>query len=319
MDAKEHTKRRKRLMSLDACTDLRGPTPYVSLAAIVMLIACEWYVWFCIYKNGADGSCVANIVRLGFLAWLNANTLCYSLGTFIHENSHGLVLGARGRLLTAHLIELGLVSFGEQWEYTYVHSTQHHPHLNDAARDSECPSPLGHVAGRGGWCDALIEILPGGILLTAGNLSNNTSDARVPLGPRVSLSLLSAFVHAFLLIHGAWMVNIFIIWSVSLFSSRWCISLHGQSIAEHRTIMRSSSLVSTWSTYHRLENLVSFNTGYHDEHHTFTDVSWINLPKIKERFTHEFKNEQKERYAFLWWTWAWSGFDSRLFRICKDK
>merc|ERR1712178_297194 len=98
----------------------------------------QWYLW-------GVANQMTSYIAIGVLAWVNSNTLLYSLTTFIHENSHGLVMGWKNRLAAACLIELGMVSFGEQWEYTVVHYTMHHPQLNDQAKDSECPA-AGHVA-----------------------------------------------------------------------------------------------------------------------------------------------------------------------------
>ena len=317
-DARHHTTRLHRLRKKDASAirRLKGPTPGVSVPCVLALVGCQWCAWVWVSMAWTEPS---DILFMFMLSWLNANTLMYALGTFIHENSHGLVMGSGRRVWAAALIEIGLLSFGEQWEYTYVHATRHHPHLNDPRKDSECPTPRGHVAGRGNvvW-ESAVELLPGGIFFTAGNLSNNaqTSNTRIPWKPRVGLALMSIAMHSFMLWRGMWPGCLLSVWSLSLCSSRWCISLHGQSIAEHRKHDRTPKTVPTWSTYHVIENVIGFNTGYHDEHHTVPDVAWHRLPALRATFPDEFTNAQPDRYATLWWHWMVSGFSLAGFRSC---
>jgi sphingolipid delta-4 desaturase len=123
------------------------------------------------------------------------------------------------------------------------------------------------------------------------------------------------------LIYNEWYhAALFAVWTTSLYSSRWCIALHGQSIAEHYRVNRSAEKEDddkpTNSTYHMAENLLGFNTGYHDEHHTFPKVSWYYLPALKKKFPEEFVNTNNLRYTTLWMEWAMTGFDTGHFRVC---
>lgn len=64
------------------------------------------------------------------------------------------------------------------------------------------------------------------------------------------------------------------------FSSIFCIGLHpvgARWIQEHYTVVPNQE---TFSYYGPL-NKTCFNVGYHNEHHDFMGVPWMNLPKLK--------------------------------------
>ena len=83
----------------------------------------------------------------------------------------------------------------------------------------------------------------------------------------------------------------------------WGATFKGQSIAEHNIYQDGK----TYSTY-RWTNILFFNTGYHDEHHTFASVPWIYLPKVKKTAPEYFTNTNPYSYIEIWWIWAKSLF-----------
>ena len=107
--------------------------------------------------------------------------------------------------------------------------------------------------------------------------------------------------------------------TTSLYASRWNIALHGQSIAEHYRIglgPDAGETDPTNSTYFLAENILGFNTGYHDEHHTFPNVPWYHLPKLTKAGPEVFNNINTRRYWSCWFEWAVNGFETSRFRIC---
>jgi len=311
-------RRKELLKSNPELKALDGPF-YPSAAIVLGLVAVQWYIWSLVNE-------LESYVLIGFLAWLNATTLFFSLSTFIHENSHGLILGWKYRIHSAALIELAFCSFGEQWEYTVVHYGMHHPHLNDNKKDSECPGE-GHVAVLpestvGKILVPLVELLPLGTLLTQGQLSNNAQHGaqKNDNTPRVVLSVVSASVYGVLIYLQMWHAILFAAWTTSIYASRWCIFLHGQSISEHyrHNFEPGKETPPTSSTYSFFENFLGFNTGYHDEHHTFPNVPWYHLPKLTKAAPHVFNNVQKRSYLSLWYEWASHGFETERFRMCNN-
>jgi sphingolipid delta-4 desaturase len=306
---KEVLKKKPELKGLDGVF-------YGSAPCIVVLVALQWYIWTVVNE-------FESYILIGFCAWLNATTLFYSLSTFIHENSHGLIFGWKNRLAAACLIEAAFCSFGEQWEYTVVHYSMHHPQLNDQEKDSECPAE-GHVAVQPTnfmkYLVPWIELLPIGTLLTQGQLSNNaqhssTQNMQTPQNVLIGVSLA---VYGVLAYNRMWHAMLFAAWTTSLYASRWCIALHGQSISEHyrHNFEPKPDVPPTHSTYHFLENFIGFNTGYHDEHHTFPNVAWYHLPKLKKEAPDVFTNVNTKRYTELWYEWAVNGFETSRFRMC---
>src|SRR5690606_7858079 len=66
-------------------------------------------------------------------------------------------------------------------------------------------------------------------------------------------------------------------WSLSLFLGKLGVSNLGQSLSEHDGDDEENP---TRSTYGRI-NWILFNTGYHNEHHTFPNVAWTRLPELR--------------------------------------
>jgi len=323
-DAMWHINRKRAMLKADPkAKALEGPY-YPSFPLVLLLDGVQFALWYFVQHH------VESYLLMGLLAWFNACTIFYSLSTFIHENSHGLILGRiQGydtRLFCACLIELAFCSFGEQWEYTIVHNHLHHPHLNDDEKDSECPDE-GHVAVQPKdwkkWVVPWVELLPLGTLLTRGQLSNNAKHNEHQMEfPQNVLRLVTACVFIVLGVYLAWYkAMLFCVWTTSLYASRWNIALHGQSIAEHYRIglgPDAGETDPTNSTYFLAENILGFNTGYHDEHHTFPKVAWARLPELKRRFPDEFgKHVNPRRYLDLWFDWAIHGFETGYFRMCK--
>jgi len=324
-DAQWHINRRNEVLKAHPKTKELDGVFWGSLPCILGLVAIQWYIWTLVNELPCS---VPGYIAMGFIAWVNSTTLFYMLSTFIHENSHGLILGMKKsqRVVAACLIELAFCSFGEQWEYTVVHYTMHHPQLNDESKDSECPAE-GHVAvlptGPMAYLVCFAELFPLGTLLTQGQLSNNAQHtaSQAMDGPRNALIATSLAVYAMLLSQGMYHAALFAAWTTSLYSSRWCISLHGQSISEHYRhgfTPAGKELAPTHSTYYWLENFVGFNTGYHDEHHTFPNVAWYHLPKLTAQSPKVFNNVNERRYLDLWWEWASHGFETTRFRICHN-
>jgi len=326
-DAQWHIDRRKEVLKKFPDTKGLDGVFWGSAPCILFLVGVQWYIWTLVNEIPAS---VLGYAAMGVIAWVNSTTIFYMLSTFIHENSHGLILGMgkNNRLAAACLIELGFCSFVEQWEYTVVHYTMHHPQLNDQAKDSECPAE-GHVAvlpeGPMKYIVPFVELFPLGTLLTQGQLSNNAQHTEKLIqdmaGPRNVLMAVSVAVYGVLIYFQMYHAALFAAWTTSLYSSRWCISLHGQSISEHyrhNFVPGGKELAPTHSTYYWLENFVGFNTGYHDEHHTFPNVPWIHLPKLKAQSPDVFNNVNDRRYLALWWEWASHGFETTRFRICHN-
>jgi len=252
------------------------------------------------------------LARLGFILAYCVTIdqfLLHSSLTFSHEHSHNLIFDHPSKLpLVDFVLDFQACSFAENLKYVYSHSRSHHPTLGDNSADSE-------ILSRDGDCPQskfqyLIQmtslIFPGVIIVQKLLKKSGPASLKLPKNwahrKRVSM-LASVLAIIFVFVKAGWVGSLMQVWTLSIYLSSWSVWRKGQSIAEHVT----QSEVPTYSTMGLLMNSVFFNTGYHDEHHTFPLVSWMYLPKLKALNPDVFKHENKASYLTLWSRWMTSG------------
>lgn len=252
---------------------------------------------------------------IGLISLFIGQFILHSLSNFIHEAAHNLVLkGKFGNALTLFLIELGSLSWGKSLTYVGKHGKSHHRHLNDYQKDYEWWDKKQsnfrslHPSWRLG--EAILHLFPGGVVI--GDLimaqlipaeSRPTPTAYQSPYLNIFLIATSIFLYAMAWYLLSWQASLYFFWSLTLMVSNWGVTFKGQSIAEHNIYQEGK----TYSTYH-WTNIPFFNTGYHDEHHTFANVPWIHLPKIRQIAPEYFTNDSSYSYFQIWWLWAKSIF-----------
>lgn len=307
IDSQWHTQRSQDILrQYPAIKEYFGNYP-LSILPIALLVAGQWSIawlvrdlpWFAV----------------GAIAFLVGQFILHSLGIFVHEAAHNLIFKSKlGSRFALWLIVCGSLSFGESLTYIGVHGKTHHLHLNDYQYDHElwdrhrAEFASNHLAWR--VFETLIHLLPGGLIVTELILTSLVkADTRqiksATIDQKFNLILiftsLLLYVIAYLAI--APQAALYLFWSLTLMASNWGITFRGQSIAEHH-IDHQGKTCSTYSW----TNLPFFNTGYHDEHHTFPQVPWIHLPKIKDIAPEYFTNDNPHSYFQWWWRWAKSIF-----------
>jgi len=277
------------------------------------------------------------LVALGF-----GQFVLHAGGALVHEAAHGLILrGRRGRLFVDLLLETLLTSFGHHAQYQLDHVRSHHPYLGDYERDYEHKDACRFRARalirreRPALHRGLIALhlgldaLPFGFLFSddlVAAIEQRAVDVptrdrhRDGPGPKlrrsrriacsaVSLSMLAAIGLAL-----SPTSLLYWLWSLSIFQGRWAVSNVGQVLAEHPT---SDPALPTCS-YYGPWNLVLFNTGYHDEHHTFPDVAWNALPRLRSRVPQAFQHESPHGYFALWFGYLFRGTARRQSAVLQD-
>jgi len=234
----------------------------------------------------------------------------HSGATFSHEHSHNLIFDDPfGILVVDFFLDFHMTSFGAVLEYVYTHSRFHHPNLGDPRTDSELQEGIG--APRPGlekWISFTPILCPGIILISTildGLRANPEFFVPEELWKRTYTCNFGSLCGAvFIYMNAGWTGVILQLWALSFYVSPLHIWLKGQDIAEHLT----QQDVPTYSTYRPVPNLLFFNTGYHDEHHTFPLIPWVHLPTLQARHKNVFCHEQKTSYFGLYWQWALKGF-----------
>ncbi len=283
--------------------------PYpLSLVPITVLVALQWGIAWA----------VADLPwwSVGLVAFGIGQFVLHSLSTFLHEAAHSRVLPTRGgSMFVLWVIELGTLSFAKSATYVARHGPSHHRYLNDYLRDYEWwdAEQVGRLRSRVEWriFDALLQLLPLGMLVSDllvaafGGEDRRRRIREVPLPVWFRGLLMATSLGLYLV---AWRflgfgAALYFVWSVSFMVGLWGITFKGQSIAEHDVEGKGR----TYSTYGWV-NRVFFNTGYHDEHHTFPQVPWIDLPKVREVAWEDFQNDSGRDYVGWWAQWAGSLF-----------
>jgi sphingolipid delta-4 desaturase len=243
---------------------LAGPAPS-SAAWVVLLVALQgllallvadrgWLVWLaCAYVAGA--------------------TIDHALWVLIHECSHNLIFRSRtGNRVIAIVANLPLVVPGALSFCKY--HLLHHRHMGDPDLDAGVPGPIeSRIVGRSGvlkalWIASFVLIM--GIvrprrmkkirLLDPWTLCNIV----VQIGAMAGLVLLTGWGPLRYLFAST-------VFAIGLhpLGARW--------IQEHLALKPDQE---TYSYYGPL-NKVSFNVGYHNEHHDMVTVPWSRLPEIR--------------------------------------
>jgi sphingolipid delta-4 desaturase len=259
---------------------LTGPTPIsavwvltlvvVQVALSVYVAGSRWFVWLP-------------------LAYLAGATIDHALWALIHDCTHNLVFRGRtpNRLLSIvaniPLVVPGAISFSK-------YHLLHHRHMGDMDLDAGVPGPTeSAVIGRSGTAKALwlaLTFLVQGVVRPS-RLKVQLFDGWTIFNLIFQVSFLALFVYA----AGAAPLKYLVA------STIFAIGLHplgARWIQEHFSRRPDQE---TYSYYGPL-NKVSFNVGYHNEHHDLVTVPWSRLPQIR-RIAPEFYDGL---YSYSSWT-----------------
>ena len=248
----------------------------------------------------------------------------HAAGSLVHETAHKLIFRAdRPKLLFDLGLEWILSSYAKQLTYQHEHITSHHPFIGDYERDYEHEDicafqsrmqlrhdnpvvqhfltaltlfihllPLGFVIGD--------EVLPRLNKWLSGRPQKDPERDVRSTQPKpwevrlfIAVSLVSNLV--LLAVLGPWAL-LYHLWALSLFLGKFGIWNLGQSLSEHEGTNDEAPSRSTYSWI----NIPLFNTGYHNEHHTFPNVAWTRLP-VLTRTAPEVFNVRAEKSYFGYW------------------
>jgi len=313
-DAQWHYARRREILKRDP--SIKKYFRPMNISVFPLLLIVIFRAWLVIkaalYIGALEGYLAKYFTTLLFV--LGDQWLFHCGMTFAHEHSHNLIFDSPlGVVLVDIILDWHSTSFAEGLKYVYSHSRFHHPNLGDPATDSE----LENKDFPGTQWNALIyfgQILFPGLLFldiltkqkVPGKCKN--TDFKVPkswLHRKIACYIASICSLAFLTFHGGFAALAIQIWSIGLYISPYSIWRKGQSIAEHLTNFNDPS--PTYSSPSYFINIPFFNTGLHDEHHTFPLVPWYHLRTLRNKFPHVFNYDQHTSYERLWFNWLMNG------------
>lgn len=248
----------------------------VALVVAQFVLALEvgdrpWYVWLpCAYVVGA--------------------TIGHALWALIHETSHNLVFRWRaGNRIIAIVANLPMV-FPGAIPFCKYHLL-HHRHMGDMDFDGGVP---GHdesrFIGRSGW-------LKGAWLACTFLIQGVVRPHRMTRVRMIDTwTVINFLVQAVAMLSFGWFAGpgplVYL-----LASSILAIGFHplgARWIQEHFALVPGQE---TYSYYGPL-NRVSFNVGYHNEHHDIVTVPWSRLPRVREMAPEFYSN----MHAYYSWT-----------------
>jgi len=233
------------------------------------------------------------------VAYIAGATIDHALWALIHDCCHNLVFRSRTAnrfvaiLANVPLVVPGAISFCK-------YHLLHHRHMGDMDLDAGVPGPTeSALIGRSAFAKALWL---GGTIFVQGIVRPR----------RLSVRLLDGWTLVNIVIQIACMVLIGLVGGAAPFkylvaSTVFAIGFHplgARWIQEHFALAPDQE---TYSYYGPL-NKVSFNVGYHNEHHDMVTIPWSRLPQVR-RIAPEF-------YDGLLAYGSWTGL---LVRFVRDR
>ncbi len=295
--------------------DLYGDHPRNALWA-PLILAIHWAIAWAVSGT--------HLIVVFLAAFCFGQVVLHSAAGLIHESAHRLVFRDKKKKYAFDLfIEVILTSFARQLTYHHEHVSSHHPQLGNYLRDYEHEDVCRYVARSHFKADygryqrlmtcaeVIVNLLPLGFLVSGEifpriygwatgrafkDVERDIAATRPPIlqervfiGVSVAVNVLLFALFGFY----GWLYHI---WSLSIFLGKCGVTNLGQSLSEHDGDDDENPTKSTywWG------NRILFNTGYHNEHHTFPNVAGPHLPKLKALAPDIFHAESSRSYARLW-------------------
>jgi sphingolipid delta-4 desaturase len=295
---------------------LMGANPWTALAP-PLILAVHWTTAWAVSQT--------NILVVFLVAFFFGQIVIHAAGALVHETAHRLIFRHRLPKLAFDLqLELITGSFARQLTYQHEHITSHHPQLGNYERDYEHEDVCRLLARRAFRRDhprwqrlatigeLAIHLLPLGFLLADQIVprfyrratGRPVRDGRRAIGasrpsPAEKWLFIGVSVAANVFLFAAFGVLgwLYHVWSLSLFLGKCGVTNLGQSLSEHAG---DDFAMPTRSTYW-WGNRILFNTGYHNEHHSFPDIPWSRLPTLRATAPDAFAATCDRSYVHMWW------------------
>ncbi|MXN66138.1 hypothetical protein GR183_14580 [Stappia sp. GBMRC 2046] len=296
--------------------ELAGAEPRTALA-LPILLALHWSVAWAVSDT--------NLLIVFLAAFIPGQIIIHATGALVHETAHKLIFrGPRTKLAFDLGLETILTSFGKQLTYQHEHISSHHPYIGDYERDYEyedlcafkartmlidgSPRLARFMTG----ATLFVHLLPFGFIISdeifprayqrltgrvAKDRERHIPSTKAPFWQKrlfIAWSIGTNIIIFALFGFWGWLYHV---WALSLFLGKFGITNLGQSLSEHAG---NDNETPTRSTYGPI-NWILFNTGYHNEHHTFPNVAWTRLPALHDAAPDVFHSRAQKSYFGYWW------------------
>ncbi len=260
-----HVQRRRQILAAHPeAIHLQGADP-LTIWAILGLVATQFITAWLV----ADSAWW--IVLLAAYFW--GAIWAHALYVMLHEACHNLVFkGSFGNRVAGVICDLPLI-FPSAMAFRHYHMI-HHRYIGHSDHDPDvCSEQEARLVGNQWWRKLLwisFFSVSQGLRPLKLAASMRKIDAWMKINVLVCL-IIAVAVYYFIAPAAFWYL---------LLSTFFALGLHplgGRWIQEHYTLDPKQE---TYSYYGPL-NWLSFNIGYHNEHHDLMNVSWRNLPKLK--------------------------------------
>ena len=202
---------------------------------------------------------------------------CFNLALFsmIHEVSHGLVFKRPTWNYLIGFVANFSLFIPLSVNYRYYHLA-HHRFIGQARRDVDMPT-IGEAAWVGNlWWRKILWLVfffwPYGVVRSLRNMSVPKFDRMIGLNCIVQFAFLT-FVY---LIFGLQGLSYFAL--STLFSISLSPAFGARGLLEHFVVSEGQETYSYYGPYNR----ISFNNGYHHEHHDLIGIPWVRLPFVRK-------------------------------------
>ena len=315
--ARRHNEMRRDLLSRHPeARALAGPEWRGALALPVLLT---------IHWGAAWAVAQTNLVVCFLVAFCFGQFVLHSAGALLHETAHRLVFRRPWAKLAFDLgLEVILASFAKQLTYQYEHVSSHHPYLGNYERDYEHEDVCRYQARRAHGAkhprrqryvllvELLVHLLPLGFVLAdeifprfyrwasgqgAKDVKRDIGATKPLAAERWLFIAVSLAANAALFFAFGWLAWLYHIWCLSIFIGKCGVTNLGQSLSEHD----GDDAVNPTKSVYWWGNRILFNTGYHNEHHTFPNVAWSRLPALRALAPESFHSISEKSYVRLWW------------------
>jgi len=222
---------------------------------------------------------------VGITAYIFGATASHSLWVLIHEFTHDLGFKSKfwnnAFLLIGNLPHLvpSAVAFADKHK-------QHHSYLNETYDDPDLPLPIEDTIFGHSTIGKFIWMLAFPLSMVIRQVLNQFYSAPSIIPDTIRIRSFHYWVVANWITNVSFNLAFFYFFGFKaiffLFAAFVAgLGLHplgARWVAEHYAIFPDQETYS----YYGILNLVSFNIGYHNEHHDFPTIPWSRLPQVKK-------------------------------------